>query len=499
MSSSDPIPDRNTFLQMARPGAVLPVRVEFAFDIDTAVTAYAKLRGGPFGFLLESVEGGERWARYSFLGAEPREVWRVDGDQIRVWDPESGWGEPARTDDPFADLQTWIARWEPAASEGLPRFWGGVVGYLGYDMVRWLERLPNPPTRDVAVPDACFLATDRVLILDNLFSRASAVRSVCIPRDEPLDQTALGALYDAAVISLREWTERLDSPAPLRPLTLDPVQEVAVKGNRTQDDFEESVGRIREYITAGDAYQVVLSQRGEAPMDVDPLDLYRALRMQNPSPYLFLIELDGMQLIGSSPEPLVRVEDGTVTTRPIAGTRRRGLDFREDERLAAELLEDEKERAEHLMLVDLGRNDISRVAEAGTVRVPRFMQIERFSHVMHIVSEVTGTLRSGCTAMDALRACFPAGTLTGAPKVRAMEIIDELEPTLRGPYGGAAGYVAYGAESLDMAIVIRTILAVGGRAYAQAGAGVVYNSVPAREWEETREKARVLLRALAAR
>jgi anthranilate synthase component 1 len=498
MSGSNSIPDRQTFLEVARPGAVVPVRIEFTFDIDTAVTAYAKLRGGPFGFLLESVEGGERWARYSFLGAEPRAAWRLDGDQMRVWKPRAGWGEPTPTEDPFGELQTWISRWEPTACEGLPRFWGGVVGYLGYDMVRWLERLPNPPARDVEVPDACFLATDRVLILDNLFSRASAVRSVCIPSDESLDHEALGALYDAAVVSLEGWIGRLATPAPVQPLILDPEVEVEVKGNRTQGDFEAGVSRIREYITAGDAYQVVLSQRGEAPMAIDALDLYRALRMQNPSPYLFLIELDGMQLIGSSPEPLVRVEDGTVTTRPIAGTRRRGLDSGEDEQLAVELMEDEKERAEHLMLVDLGRNDVSRVAEPGTVRVPRFMQIERFSHVMHLVSEVTGTLRSECTAMDALRSCFPAGTLTGAPKVRAMEIIDELEPTRRGPYGGAAGYVAYGAESLDMAIVIRTILAVGDRAYAQAGAGVVYDSVPAREWEETREKARVLLRALAA-
>jgi anthranilate synthase component 1 len=234
-------------------------------------------------------------------------------------------------------------------------------------------------------------------------------------------------------------------------------------------------------------------------MELEPLDLYRALRMQNPSPYLFFIEMEGVRLIGSSPEPLVRVEDRVVTSRPIAGTRPRGRDPEEDERLATELQADEKERAEHLMLVDLGRNDVGRVAQAGSVRVPRFMEVERFSHVMHLVSEVTGVLRDGCTAMDALRACFPAGTLTGAPKVRAMEIIDELEPTLRGPYGGAAGYIGYGADSLDMAIVIRTILAVGERAYAQAGAGVVYDSVPTREWQETRDKARVLLRALSAR
>jgi anthranilate synthase component 1 len=499
MLGSNPTPNREVFLDVARPGGIVPVRVEFAFDIDTAVTAYAKVRRGPFGFLLESVEGGERWARFSFLGAEPYEAWRVDGDEIRIWKPESGWGPPTPTGDPFADLQVWISRWKPVAAEGLPRFWGGVVGYLGYDMVRWLERLPDPPERDVEVPDACFLATERVLILDNVYSRATAVRAVRVPPDDPADRASLEALYDEAVASLDEWIERLAAPVALRPLAPDPEAEVEVAGNRTQQDFEEAVGRIRDYITAGDAYQVVVSQRAEAAMELEPLDLYRALRMQNPSPYLFFIEMESVRLIGSSPEPLVRVEDAVVTSRPIAGTRPRGRDPEEDERLATELRADEKERAEHLMLVDLGRNDVGRVAQAGSVRVPRFMEVERFSHVMHLVSEVTGVLRDGCTAMDALRACFPAGTLTGAPKVRAMEIIDELEPTRRGPYGGAAGYIGYGADNLDMAIVIRTILAVEGRAYAQAGAGVVYDSVPAREWQETRDKARVLLRALSAR
>jgi anthranilate synthase component 1 len=498
MLGSNPIPSRDAFLDVARPGAIVPVRAEFAFDIDTAVTAYAKLRNGPFGFLLESVEGGERWARFSFLGGEPCEAWRVDGDEIRLWEPASGWGAPTPTRDPFADLHAWISRWKPVGAEGLPRFWGGAVGYLGYDMVRWLERLPDPPPRDVDVPDACFLATDRVLILDNVYSRATAVRAVRVPLDSSLDRAAAGSSYDEAVASLEEWIGRLAEPVALRPLALDPEAEIEATGNRTQEDFEAAVRRIREYITAGDAYQVVVSQRAEAGMGLEPLDLYRALRMQNPSPYLFFIELEEMQLIGSSPEPLVRVEGDTVTTRPIAGTRPRGRDQEEDERLADELLADEKERAEHLMLVDLGRNDVGRVARARSVEVPRFMEIERFSHVMHLVSEVTGSLRDGCSAMDALRACFPAGTLTGAPKVRAMEIIDELEPTRRGPYGGAAGYIGYGADRLDMAIVIRTILAVGERAYAQAGAGVVYDSVPTREWQETRDKARVLLRVLSA-
>lgn len=489
-------PDRETFLELARPGRVVPVWLDFAFDLDTPVTAYAKVRRGPFGFLLESVEGGERWARYSFLGAEPREAWRLDGKQVRVWTPAGGWGDPVPTDDPFAAFERWIGGHEPVRVEGLPRFWGGAVGFFGYDTVRWLETLPDPPRRDLDVPDACFLATDRLLIVDNLHSRALAVRAVRI--EDPSSGTPGPAeRYERAAASLREWVGRLRAGHGLDPLSLRPGGEVEVRGNRSREDFESAVARVREYIAAGDAYQVVVSQRAEAPLKADPLDVYRALRITNPSPYLFFIELDGVRLIGSSPETLVRVEDGQVTVRPIAGTRPRGREEAEDAALERELLADEKERAEHLMLVDLGRNDVGRVSRPGTVRVPRFMQVERYSHVMHIVSEVTGRLREGAGAMDALRACFPAGTLTGAPKVRAMEIIDELEPTRRGPYGGAAGYVGYGADTLDVAIVIRTILALGDRAYAQAGAGVVYDSDPAREWEETRHKARALLRALA--
>ncbi|MGH7540217.1 MAG: anthranilate synthase component I family protein [Gemmatimonadota bacterium] len=496
MSETPLHPDRATFLELARPGRIVPVWREFAFDADTPVSAYARLREGPFGFLLESVEGGERWARYSFVGAAPREAWRLDGDEIRRWAPATGWGPAERTRDPFADFSRWIGRYEPAEVAGLPRFWGGAVGYFGYDTVRWLERLPHAPAADVEIPDACFLATDRMLIVDNLHSRAMAVRAVPIPAaaGEPASP---GRLYDEAADSLREWTDRLRRPHGLAPLALERSEELSVRGNRSREEFEEAVRRIRAYIAAGDAYQVVVSQRADAPLRCDPLDVYRALRITNPSPYLFFIELDGARLIGSSPETLVRVEEGEVVVRPIAGTRPRGADEARDRALEGELLADDKERAEHLMLVDLGRNDVGRVARPGSVRVPRFMHVERYSHVMHLVSEVSGHLRDGVDAIDAFRACFPAGTLTGAPKVRAMELIDELEPTRRGPYGGAAGYVGYGAGSLDMAIVIRTILTVGDRAFAQAGAGVVYDSDPAREWQETRDKAQVLLQALA--
>ena len=493
MIDTSVIPDFAEFTRLAEPGRIVPVAIEIPFDLDTPVTAFSKLRQGPFSFLLESVEGGERWARFSFLGSAPREAWRLDGLEIRRWTPGGGWGDPEPTDDPFGAFEAWITRHEPVEVPPLPRFWGGAVGFFGYDTVRWLERLPGAPPDDLGVPDACFMATEHVLIIDNLFSRAFAVAAGPISHDAE----DLEALYGAARDRLAEWVLALEEPHGLGRLGRDPAGAPEVSGNRSRDDYEAAVDRIREYIVAGDAYQVVVSQRAGAHFGGDPLELYRALRRSNPSPYLFFIELDGVRLIGSSPETLVRVEDGSVTVRPIAGTRPRGATPEEDDGHARDLLADEKERAEHLMLVDLGRNDVGRVARPGSVRVARFMEIERYSHVMHLVSEVTGALRQGVDAVDAFQACFPAGTLTGAPKVRAMEIIDELEPTRRGPYGGAAGYVGYGATSLDMAIVIRTLLSIGDRVYAQAGAGVVYDSVPAREWEETRHKARVLLEALA--
>ena len=493
MSDADVFPDFTEFSRLADPGRIVPVAIEIPFDLDTPVGAFSKLRQGPFSFLLESVEGGERWARFSFLGSGPREAWRLDGSEIRRWAPGHGWGEAEPTEDPFGAFEDWITRYEPVHMPGLPRFWGGAVGFFSYDTVRWLERLPAAPPDDLCVPDACFMATEHVLIIDNLFSRALAVAAVPIA-DEEQD---LRALYEGACDRLSRWVRGLERSHGLEPLGRGPVRAPEVSGNRSRDDYEAAVDRIREYIVAGDAYQVVVSQRAGARFGGDPLELYRVLRRSNPSPYLFFIELDGVRLIGSSPETLVRVEDGSVTVRPIAGTRPRGATPEEDEQHARDLLADEKERAEHLMLVDLGRNDVGRVAEPGSVRVARFMEIERYSHVMHLVSEVTGSLRAEVDAVDAFQACFPAGTLTGAPKVRAMEIIDELEPTRRGPYGGAAGYVGYGATSLDMAIVIRTLLSVGDRVYAQAGAGIVYDSVPTREWEETRHKARVLLEALA--
>ncbi len=489
-------PTFERFRAHARDAGVVPVWREFLFDTDTAVTAYAKLARPPFGFLLESVVGGEQWARYSFVGTRPSGAWRLQDGRVSWWSPEAGWA-PVESTDPLGDLDARLRARRPAHVPGLPRFWGGAVGYFGYDVVRRIERLPEGPPRDLDVPDGVFVFTDVVLAIDNLKSRAMAIASVQV---EPgMDERALRARYDDAAERTEALVREMGAAPPPRPLSLsdEPDVDPPFESSMTREAFEAAVERVREYIRAGDAFQVVLSQRLSVPMRSTPLDLYRAVRTLNPSPYLYFLELDGVTLVGSSPEVLVRVEDGTVTVRPIAGTRPRGRTAGEDRDLAAELARDEKELAEHRMLVDLGRNDVGRVAEYGTVRVPDLMVVERYSHVMHLVSQVEGRLREGLGAMDVFKACFPAGTVSGAPKIRAMEIIDELEPVRRGPYAGAVGYFNYGGESMDTAITIRTVLVRGGTAYVQAGAGLVADSVPAREYEETLNKARALLRAAA--
>ncbi len=473
---------------------VLPVWREFLFDVDTAVTAYAKLRRPPFGFLLESVVGGDQWARYTFLGTDPCQAWRLIGGRAELWTPSDGW-TPIATDDPLADFDERLRARRPLAAEGLPRLWGGAVGYFGYDVVRQIERLPDAPPDDLGLPDGLFAFMDLVLAIDNLLGRAMAIATVEV---EPgLDDTELRRRYDVAADRTQDLVARLASADPPAPLELKPQPEADpdFSSSMSREEFEAGVERVREYIFAGDVFQVVLSQRLEMPLTGDPFDLYRALRSLNPSPYLYFLELDGFSLVGSSPEVLVRLEDGTVTVRPIAGTRPRGATPEEDRALALDLREDEKELAEHRMLVDLGRNDIGRIAEYGSVHVPELMVVERYSHVMHLASQVEGKLRGGNSAMDVLRACFPAGTVSGAPKVRAMEIIDELETVRRGPYAGAVGYFGWGGMAMDTAITIRTVVVKDGKAYVQAGAGVVADSDPAREYEETLSKARALLRA----
>lgn len=489
------VPSFPEFIQHAREATLVPVSREFLFDTETAVSAYRKLARPPFGYLLESVVGGETWARYTFLGTEPKEAWKLVGNRISRWTAVAGWQDAGDLHDPLGDFAALIARHTPAQVPGLPRFWGGAVGFFGYDVVRHIERIPERHEAGLDLPDALFMIGGPVLAIDNLFGRARAIVAV---ETEGADEGELSRRFNDAVAEIDRLIERLRSGPALEPLELAevPTEDPPFISTTTREAFEDQVRRIQEYIRAGDAFQVVVSQRLSVPLEADPFQLYRTLRTLNPSPYLFFLELDGFQLIGSSPEIMVRLEDGCVTVRPIAGTRRRGNSAAEDAAAGADLLADRKELAEHLMLLDLGRNDVGRVARFGSVHVPDRMRIEKYSHVLHLVSTVQGELREGLTAMDVFRASFPAGTVSGAPKVRAMEIIDELERSRRGPYAGAVGYFGYGGASMDTAIAIRTIVATGGQAYVQAGAGVVADSDPAGEYEETLNKARALLRAV---
>jgi anthranilate synthase component I len=485
------------FVRLAAEGAdarLIPVARAIAFDADTAISAYHKLRQPPFGFLLESLVGGEKWARYTFVGTAPKSAWRLyDGTFISRWDPDTGWGDTEAVADPLAHLDALLRARTPVAIDGLPRFTGGAVGYIGYDVIRCIEDLPHTrAAADDDVPDALLVFTDTVLAIDNLFGRAHVIAHAEV--DGTMDEHALRTAWDDAVRRIDDVVARLAAGTPPPPAALPAAtHDVAFESSTSRAQYEADVERIRDYIMAGDAFQVVLSQRLSVPCARDPFVLYRALRTLNPSPYLYFLELDDLALVGSSPEVLVRVEAGTITVRPIAGTRPRGRSEDEDERLVADLLADDKERAEHLMLVDLGRNDVGRVAAFGTVRLSSFMSIEKYSHVLHMVSQVVGSLRPGTSALDVFRACFPAGTVSGAPKIRAMQIIDELEPVRRGVYAGAVGYFAWGGETMDTAIAIRTLIATRGRAYVQAGAGIVADSIPAREYEETMAKARALL------
>jgi anthranilate synthase component 1 len=481
-------------------GGIVPVVREVVMDADTPVAAFAKIARPPFSFLLESLVGGERWARYTFLGTEPREAWRYRGPAVDRWTPDTGWKSAGETADPIGHLAHRLRALPAAVVPGLPRFAGGAVGYWGYDLVRTIERLPGaPPDTLGGVPDAIVMVTDALVIIDNAFGRAILVANVEVPPGATAAQRL--RLFDGAQQRLDALSERLAGPAPapraLAPLTLDGAPALRPESRYTRAAFERDVAKIRDYIAAGDVFQAVLSRRQVVAGAVDPLRLYRYLRALNPAPYLFYLALDDVTFVGSSPEVLVRVEGTDVTVRPIAGTRPRGATPEQDEELAAALLADAKELAEHRMLVDLGRNDVGRVARYGSVRVTSSLEIERYSHVQHLVSEVRGTLAPGHDALDVFRACFPAGTVTGAPKVRAMEIIDELEPERRGPYAGAVGYAGWGAASLDTAIAIRAALVLKDRVVVQAGAGIVADSDPAREFAETEAKAQAVLRALA--
>ena len=486
--------DFDAFRRIAKQGMV-PVTREILLDGDTAVSAFAKIHHGPYGFLLESLEGGERWARYSFLGTAPREVYRYRGRNAERWTPQGGWKPVALDVPPLEHIAQTLHRYPAPEVPGLPRFIGVAVGFIGDDVVRTLEKLPKPPADDRNLPDAVLMLVDTLLVVDNLHHRAQVIANVAVPAQH--DDTQLRELYDQAQGRINEMAARLAAPSHLAPLDLSPPSAPPLPLSvYAPEACKKGVARIRDYISAGDCFQTVLSRRLEVPAP-DPFLAYRYLRALNPSPYLFLLHLDDLHLVGSSPEALVRVEEGEVLVRPIAGTRPRGTTPAEDAALATELMADPKERAEHMMLLDLGRNDVGHVSKYGSVRVTQQMALERYSHVMHIVSEVRGSLKPGLDALGALAAAFPAGTVSGAPKVRAMEIIDELEPTRRGPYAGAVGYIGWGARNLDTAIAIRTAVIKGGRAWVQAGAGIVADSDPQRELDETAAKARGGLMALA--
>jgi anthranilate synthase component 1 len=493
-------------------GLLIPVWRDVLLDTETAVAAFARLRGEPalsqtpgaptgspratFAFLLESAPAGsETWARYTFLGTEPRSAWRLTDGTVEDWDAANGWHNARRPDDPFEDLRDKLTEFEPVNAAELGGFWGGAVGFFGYDVVRHIERLPKAPPRGVRAPDALFAFTGAMVIIDNLRAQARVVSAMRVARDA--DAGTLRAAETAAQREIDGVVERLRTGPALPALDLDPLAPAA-EGRSTYERarFLRDVARIKDYIVAGDVFQALLARRIVLAHDFDSTSLYRSIRALNPSPYMYHLALDGTELVGSSPELQVRVIDGTVIVRPIAGTRARGRDAAGDAIAAADLLADDKERAEHVMLVDLGRNDVGRVAEYGSVRVTDLMRVETYSHVMHMVSQVEGRLAEGRSALDVFRATFPAGTMSGAPKVRAMEIIDELEPERRGPYSGAVGYIGYGDRRMDLAITIRTCVIAGGEANVQAGAGIVADSVPETEWEETESKARAMLLAI---
>jgi anthranilate synthase component 1 len=461
---------------------------ELPGDLDTPVGAYLKLANTPYSYLLESMQGGERWGRYSFIGLPCRERVEVRGAEIRVIrDGETV--ESARGDNPLGWIREYAARRRVRPESTLPRFAGGLVGYFGYDCVRYFEpKLAKLRPDPLGTPDILLMLSDELVVFDNL--RATLTLVTHADPDSPADLARARERLDRIEHDLSRPVAMPHAPLPSAPSPPDFVSGF------TQERYFAAVDKIKAYIAAGDCMQVVPSQRLSARLGAEPLQLYRAIRRLNPSPYLYCMHLDDHHVVGSSPEILVRVEDGTVTVRPIAGTRKRGAGAEEDAALERELLADPKEIAEHLMLIDLGRNDVGRVAQTGSVRVTEQMAVERYSHVMHIVSNVSGTLKPGLDALDALAATFPAGTLTGAPKVRAMEIIDELEPVKRGIYGGAVGYLGWDGN-MDLAIDIRTAVIKDGQVHVQAGGGVVADSVPQLEWEETMNKARAMMRAAA--
>ncbi|MCE2400348.1 anthranilate synthase component I [Candidatus Poribacteria bacterium] len=488
-------PTLEEFKEKAKTGNTIPVYRPILADMETPVSAFYKLMPNDYAFLLESVEGGETVARYSFLGSQPSVLFQSKGHHVTIEYLEKDEKVSTQYEDPLKALEEVMQNYQPVSVDGLPQFHGGAVGFMSYDMVRFVEELPDDTEDELQLPDCFFMIAETILIFDHVNHQIKVVANAHIDGD--LDAAYADAVekIDALVEKLKSISEahlvnrtddRSGSPAETVP---DPPS------NFTKAAYENVVRRAKEYIAAGDIIQVVTSQRFSRPVSVDSFDIYRALRVVNPSPYMYYLKFDSFDIVGASPEMMVRVEDGFVQTVPIAGTRPRGKTTEEDIELEQELLADPKERAEHVMLVDLGRNDLGRVCEYHTVEVTDLMIVEKFSHVMHIVSHVIGKLRDNLSAFDVIRACLPAGTLSGAPKIRAMEIIDELEPTRRGPYGGAVGYFSF-SGSADTAITIRTAVIKDGVAYVQAGGGVVADSVPENEYYETVSKAWAMLTAI---
>jgi anthranilate synthase component 1 len=483
-------PDFETFKTFTTRGNLVPVYREIMADLDTPVSAFKKIDDGRYAFLLESIEGGEKWARYSFLGSNPSEVIRSKGETVEIVSAD-GTVKREQTSDPLTFVKDYLARFRPVETAGLPRFFGGAVGYIGYDMVRWFERVQITKPAVIDAYDCYLLITDTIVIFDNVQQKIRVVSNAHLEEGRTPESA-----YNEATAKIDAIIRKLKTP--LGDVTPPPPTGKAdFVSNVTRQSFEDSVSKAKEYVKAGDIIQVVLSQRFSARLTVDPFEIYRVLRTLNPSPYMFFLRFDDTLVVGASPEVMVRKEGGKAELRPIAGTRPRGASQAEDMALERELLDDPKERAEHVMLVDLGRNDLGRVCRTGTVKVSELMVVERYSHVMHIVSNVQGELDGEKDAFDVLRATFPAGTLSGAPKVRAMEIIDEVEPVRREIYGGAAGYFSF-SGNMDMAITIRTLVIKDGTVYLQAGAGIVADSDPASEYLETVNKAMAVVKAVEA-
>lgn len=472
-------PSLNELKSMTDQGDLVPIYREIDGDLETPVSAYLKVAKPPYSFLLESVEGSERVARYSFIGTEPTAVFKTGATEERG------------SMDPLLPVEEALSAMKAIPLPNLPRFTGGAVGYISYDAVRYFENLPSPKSDPLGLPESVFMLATDLVVFDHFRNK------IMIISHAKIDQDA-SAEYTKATKRIDEMVRRLHSP--IKAPRSNTIQEqssipVEVETNMSRKQFEDMVDQVKEYIVAGDVIQTVVAHRFSRPTSAHPFQIYRALRNVNPSPYMYYLDLDDFHIVGASPEMLVQIEDGMIQTHPIAGTAPRGINEKDDLEIERELLEDVKERAEHIMLVDLGRNDIGRVSEPGTIVVNQLMEVERYSHLMHLVSNVTGKLAEGYTNYDAIRACFPAGTLSGAPKIRAMEIIAELEPDKRGPYGGAVGYFDL-QGNMDTAITIRTLVVKDGIAYTQSGAGIVYDSVPAKEYEETLHKSAAVLKAI---